>query len=103
MSAVAAMATMLVALIPTQAGDTTTASSIVVRGDTAYATATGREAGRLAPKRLPGWPAWSCTRGRGRSISCTVATRTHVVRVSAGYSAVGGRSTTSVRTRLVAR
>ena len=103
MSAAANMAAMLVALVPAQAGDTATLSSITDRGTSSVATVTAVERGRILPRRIPGWAPWTCRRGSGRNVTCTVAGSTHVLRSTIAYRIRGGYSTTRVVVRQVVR
>lgn len=103
MSAAANMAAMLVALVPAQAGDTAVLSSITDRGTSSVATVTAVEAGRILPKRVAGWAPWTCRRGAGRNVTCSVSGATHVLRSVVTYRIRGGHSTTRVVVRQVVR
>ena len=103
MSAAANMAAMLVALVPAQAGDQAVLSSITDRGTASTATVTAVERGRILPRRIAGWAPWTCRRGAGRNVTCTVSGSTHVLRSVVNYRIRGGYSTTRVHVRVVAR
>lgn len=108
MSATLAWAITMAAMTPTLAGDVPDRPPAFAQParTITVATAPAREAGRLAPRRVPGWPAWRCRvpgAVKGRAIVCSVEASTHAVAVSVRYRTAGGRSTTRVVARLLPR
>lgn len=99
MSALVTTAATLLVLIPQAAQDAPRVSSIADRpSGIVVGEVTGVERGRLVPKRIAGWPAWSC-RGRSnvrRTITCTVSAASRTFRADLRYTAARGKSTSRV-------